>query len=216
MDKAYSAKLKNRTLETFRAHLDSFPLSFFGKGAYGRCSKGARPPENMFSYNTTFQVKEEKFGFHYFYIDKERGDTVARVTAVDWGDNELSINIAWDEQAAGNYIGNLIFSIKHFHKSVLIDSSGSQKIDKRLASAVGEQSPSQQKSKSGRPKATGLTANLSAIERLQQGERKEKNFYQWRYDYQEETGIDPELKKAGARELYRKSVWAVYQKQTGK
>ena len=133
MDKSYSAKLKNTKLKNFRAHLDSFPMSFFGKGVYGRCPKDARPPENMFSHNTTLQVREEHGRFHYLYADKERGDIVARVVAVRFREDELSINIAWDEQAAGNYIGNLIFSIKHSWKDALIDSSGSPKDTTRRA-----------------------------------------------------------------------------------
>lgn len=70
--------------------------------------------------------------------------------------------------------------------------------------------------KFGRPPGTGITAHKSALARLMEGESKERNFYQWAIDYKEETGTDPDLKKTGARELYRKSVWAVYKKQTGK
>jgi hypothetical protein len=124
MDKSYSARLENTTLEKFRAHLDSFPMSFFGKGAYGRC-KDAPPPENMFSYNTVLTVKNEPFRLHYIYTDRNRGDTVARITAAIFRNDELHINIAWDAESSETYIGNLIFSIKHFWKDALIDPSGS-------------------------------------------------------------------------------------------
>jgi hypothetical protein len=124
MDKSYSARLKNTALEKFRAHLDSFPMSFFGKGAYGRC-KAAPPPENMFSYNTVLTVKNEPFRLHYIYTDRNRGDTVARITAALFRNDELHINIAWDAESSETYIGNRIFSIKHFWKDALIDPSGS-------------------------------------------------------------------------------------------
>lgn len=129
MNKAYSARLKSTTIEGFRGHLDSFPLSFFGKVRYGRCQKDAPLAESMFSQNTTCEVKESPSRFHYIFADVQRRDIVARVTAVRYRTDELSINLAWDEESSGLYMGNLIFSIKHFWKDAVIEPGSTQKSD---------------------------------------------------------------------------------------
>lgn len=61
----------------------------------------------------------------------------------------------------------------------------------------------------------GIKANADAIGRLQDGQHKEANFYQWCKDYESEKGSLTE-KQTPAEELYRKNVWNRWKKLTGK
>jgi len=59
--------------------------------------------------------------------------------------------------------------------------------------------------KGGRPR---LKAHQDAIQRLQDEEQSRKsNFYQWKKEYEKETGIDPGQTENGAWELHRSAVW---------
>jgi hypothetical protein len=52
-----------------------------------------------------------------------------------------------------------------------------------------------------------LQSHQDAIQRLVDGQTRETNFYQWKLDYEEETGTETDEMESGASELYRKSVW---------
>lgn len=61
----------------------------------------------------------------------------------------------------------------------------------------------------------GVKANADAIARLQDGQTREANYYQWAREYEAEKGSFTE-KTTSADELYRKNVWNRWKNLTGK
>lgn len=63
--------------------------------------------------------------------------------------------------------------------------------------------------------ARGLKAHRDAIVRLRKDQPKEANYYQWMREYEDETGTHPDETRSGGTELYRKSVWNHFRKESG-
>lgn len=68
------------------------------------------------------------------------------------------------------------------------------------------------KTRKNRGGRKSVQAHRNALQRLLDGQPKEQNRYQWKQEYQEETGLDPEHTESGADELYRAGVWKKYRK----
>ncbi len=97
-----------------------------------------------------------------------------------------------------------IFVPDNYHREQITPAISDQTRQENKPLPIPEGSTQTDRRKGGRRR---LQSHQKALQRLLDGQTREANFYQWKKEYEAETGTDPEHLLSGAWDNHRKSVW---------